>query len=594
MNFKKILAMTMASAMMLSVLNGCGNSSQTDNAVQESSSENTAETSDEVSVDTEVSDEGETAGTALSAIELYENGIQDYKYKAGELKSYDEPLHLTFGRSIDLNAENWLEMAELGEPLENNRWIQYYKEALNVECEYVMTNSGSGDYGQELVLAMASGNLPDVFLISDQSMISQLADGGLIWDMTEIYQNNANETLGNAIESEGSNVYSSGMYDGKLYAIPQKMPSTNSYNYCWVRRDWLEEQGLDLPETMDDVKEIAQTFKNNYEDNIGFMFSNSYGWANQGIFWAFGGSESEKRNQWVMQEDGSLAYAEVLPEMKGGLTWLNDMYESNLINMEWATEDLFTALSNYVATNRCGIFYGPHWLGNTLQSYAESMDDSADWVPCGPPTGIEGMTVKIAAVNTVDNWVCVSKSCENPEAVIHMLNAYVEKLFGENNDFENFFACELDSSLWQATPIWCLTGTTDLDPCLNMIENYDEAAGTMNEDGLEGAGKTYWNYIQDGMSAYQYMFGPVDSCFKYVSETYPQNVSWNAYIGAPTPTYIERWGSMTELIDTYYLKMINGEIEIETGFDQMVNEWYEMGGTQVTAEVNEAYLELNK
>lgn len=285
-----------------------------------------------------------TAGTVAFADEessgaqkLYEQGIQEYAYGPGEMKKYEEPLHLTFGRNMDLNASNWLEMAEQGEPIENNRWIRYFRDTLNIECEYGLTNASLGDYNQQQLLGMTSGELPDVFHVFDQSMISQLAEAGAIWDLTDVYQENANETLGKLIESEGTEIYSTGMYDGKLYAIPQKMPSTNSYNHCWVRRDWLEEQGLELPETMEDVKEIAKTFKEQYEDNVGLMFSNSYMYEYEGIFWAFGGKENKDRNQWVLQEDGTLAYAEILPEMKEG----------------------------------------PHWYGFSLQSYEETMDESA-------------------------------------------------------------------------------------------------------------------------------------------------------------------------------------------------------------------------
>lgn len=578
---KRALSMMLALSLVTALVTGCGaEGDNTDEAMtKETATEKTKEVSDNI---------------VQSGQELYANGIQTYQFAAGEMKKYDETLHLTFGRNMDLNAENWLEMEAQGEPLENNRWIQYYKDALNIECEYALTDASLADYNQKLLLAMASGELPDVFHVFEQSMISQLAEAGVIWDLTEIYQTNANETLGGIIEGEGTEIYSTGMYDGKLYAIPQKMPSTNSYNHCWVRRDWLEEQGLEAPKTMDDVKNIAKVFKESYEDNIGLMFSNSYMYEYQGIFWAFGGQENKDRNQWVEQADGTLAYAEILPEMKGGLKWLNEMYEEGLINAEWSTEDTWTALANYVATDRCGILFGPHWYGFSLQSYEETMSDGADWIECGLPTGMEGKEVQIPANNTVDGWICVSKNCENPEAVIHMLNAYVEQLFGTNNQFSDYFACELDSSLWKATPVWCLSATVDLDPCSNMSANYNEETGEMNVAGLEGAGATYWEYINNGMSAYQYMFGPVDSCFNYVADTYPQNLLWNAYLGAPTNTQNERWSYMTEMLDTYYLKMINGEIEIDGGFEQMVEEWKDLGGAQVTAEINAEYEKYKK
>ena len=562
------------------VLSACGKSTGTE------------EGSDTVSQEPERKEtQNESAAAVTSS--LLEQGISEYQYDEGEMKRYEEPIHLTFGRNMDLNASNWLEMAEQGEPIEDNRWIRYFRDTLNIECEYGLTNANLGDYNQQILLNMASGELPDVFHVFDQSMIEQLAEAGAILDMTEIYQENANKTLGNLVESEGTDIYSTGMYDGRLYAIPQKMPSTNSYNHCWVRRDWLEEQNLSLPQTMEDVKNIAQVFMEKYNDNIGLMFSNSYMYEYEGIFWVFGGKQNKDRNQWIELEDGTLGFAEVQEEMKEGLRWLNDMYESGLINAEWSTEDTWQALANYVATNRCGIFFGPHWYGFSLQSYEETMDETADWVACGLPAGTEGYEPQIPANNTVDGWICVNSECEHPEAVVHMLNAYVENLFGENNQFGDYFACELDSSLWKASPVWSLSATVDLDPCSNMASNYDAESGNMNEAGLEGAGKTYWEYIQNGMSAYQYMFGPVDSCFYFVDETYPDRLLWNKYLGGPTQTQNDRWSSMQELIDTYYLQMINGEIDIDSGFDQMVEEWNALGGTAVTEEINAAYTANN-
>ena len=103
--------------------------------------------------------------TYLTAAQLYAQGVQEYHFKSGELKAQDEPLTVTFGRAIDLNADNWLRMAEQGEPLTNNRWIQYYREALNVDCVYELTSSSGGDYDTQLLLAMSSGTLPDIFLV---------------------------------------------------------------------------------------------------------------------------------------------------------------------------------------------------------------------------------------------------------------------------------------------------------------------------------------------------------------------------------------------------------------------------------------------
>ena len=98
---KKGLALLLCSAMLMTCFSGCGfsdNGSSTASQVSEEQMEGTPEEDN----------------STQSATSLYENGIQDYQYAAGEMKKYEEGLTLTFGRNIDLDAEHWLEMAERG------------------------------------------------------------------------------------------------------------------------------------------------------------------------------------------------------------------------------------------------------------------------------------------------------------------------------------------------------------------------------------------------------------------------------------------------------------------------------------------------
>lgn len=115
-------------------------------------------------------------GEYKSGAELYKEGITEYKYQAGEIMKYDEPVTLTSGRAIDFNASAFVKMAENGEPVTNNRWIQLYRDKVNVNVEYGLDNASGSDYGQQLLLAMTTGELPDVFLIGDLSMLNQMAE----------------------------------------------------------------------------------------------------------------------------------------------------------------------------------------------------------------------------------------------------------------------------------------------------------------------------------------------------------------------------------------------------------------------------------
>ena len=74
---------------------------------------------------------------------------------------------------------------------------------------------------------------------------------------------------------------------------------------------------------------------------------------------------------------------------------------------------------------------------------------------------------------------CVRADYEHPEALIAMFNAYTEKLFGEKNDFENYFACKENGNLWQSGPIHMLDADVDIEPFREMKKAMDEGIGSI-------------------------------------------------------------------------------------------------------------------
>jgi putative aldouronate transport system substrate-binding protein len=494
------------------------------------------------------------------------------------LFKYDPPIEVSFGKNLDVNTDSLVRMERDGEPYNNNRWIKYFREDVGVESKYYLTATG-GDYNQKLLMAMSANDLPDIFGVYDLSQLKQLVEADAVADLTDAYRQYANDTLKEVIELEGKEIFNPVTFNGRMYAMPIKMPSTNGYNHCWVRQDWLDELGLERPKTMDDVKAIAKSFKQNYPGNIGLMLNRDYLSESKGIFWAFGGQASH-RNYWSVSPDGSVVFSEVQDNMKGGLAWIRDMYAEGLINQEFATQDIAKAFE-YVADNKCGIFFAPHWYGFRLYAAQTSLDPKANFVAVGLPTGT-GQPTAVYAPNVFDGTVAVRSGFPHPEAIVHLYNAYEEKLFGKNNDFDNFFSCETNDGVWSAGPLHALHPMVDLTP----HRDIKAAVANGTTDQLTGAGKSFWKYITSGQRSYDYMFGPKDSCFTFVDATYPSIIVWNSYIGAPTETWAARWSSLREIIDTTYLKIIQGQINLNTGFDNMVKEWNALGGEQVTKEVN--------
>ncbi|MFR1306348.1 extracellular solute-binding protein [Hominenteromicrobium sp.] len=178
----------------------------------------------------------------------------------GPFAPYAETVTMDFGVDMDVNSGEATKLAEAGEPYDDNRWIQLFKEKLNVQTNYELVATGE-QYNQQIKLLMSSNELPDYFKINDWSDFQQMADAGLLTDMTDIYEQYASPLLKSIMETEGEQVYLPVTYNGRMYGLPRTMPSTNGYNHLWIRQDWLDNLGLERPKTMEDVLEIARPLR---------------------------------------------------------------------------------------------------------------------------------------------------------------------------------------------------------------------------------------------------------------------------------------------------------------------------------------------
>jgi putative aldouronate transport system substrate-binding protein len=495
---------------------------------------------------------------------------------------YDPTIEMHFGGWEDVNGSEPVALEKaFGETYENNRWIKYFLDEVGVKVVYDLMDPV--DYNQSLLLAMATGDLPDYFKINNYGNLRSMVEAGLITEMGSLYDQYASPLLRSIVESEGQMVFVPGTFDGKMYGLPAKMPSTNSYVHLFIRQDWLDKLGLERPTTMDDVYDVAKAFKtldpdgNGVNDTIGLAMDNNFLNQAAGVFWAYGAYPNGA--QWL-ERDGKLTYATVQPEMKDGLAWFKMMYDEDLIDPEFGSFNYGKGYEEPVMNGKCGMMFGKHWNAYVLGQQM-GQDPESKWVSIPLPVGTVD-EILIPANVAMDYYTVATVNAPNPEGIIQLANAYVDKLFGENADFSHFFADGDVAGIWARVPFFVLDPMVDLQGYRDIQKAYD----TNTLDQLEGPGLGFYNFYLGGSYYYWLMFGAGDSCFRFVDQTYPDKLLWNNYVGAPTPTMIERWSNMDELLVTSYTKMVQGQQSLND-FDSVINQWYAMGGNEVTAEINE-------
>ena len=126
-------------------------------------------------------------------VQLLADNLQKFyeeNYGEGALVApYDEPVEVTivnyYNTALETNMATWNEW--WGETLENNRYVQAAEKALNIKIKYQwLKNDADNGYVNQLRLAIAAGEIPDMFIVTNQNDLMQLAESDLIMPVEDV------------------------------------------------------------------------------------------------------------------------------------------------------------------------------------------------------------------------------------------------------------------------------------------------------------------------------------------------------------------------------------------------------------------------
>lgn len=221
-----------------------------------------------------------------------------------------------------------------GSTITDNRWTKYCQDAMakvGIDLEFVPVPRS--DEVTKMQTMMASQSSPDITLTYTYSYAQSYFDQGGIWDLTDFIDGedeakNLKAYLGKDVLDIGRNE------DGRLYGVVAKRATTAQDN-IYIRKDWLDELGLDVPETPDELLDAAKQF---VEKNPGEV-SNPIGlWPcmADAARMAFSQVVDDPVKSKVAFSDGYV-WDYYDPGQKEFFKWLNDAYNSGTMMPEYYT-----------------------------------------------------------------------------------------------------------------------------------------------------------------------------------------------------------------------------------------------------------------
>ena len=121
----------------------------------------------------------------------------------------------------------------------------------------------------------------------------------------------------------------------------------------------------------------------------------------------------------------------------------------------------------------------------------------------------------------------------------------------------------------------------------------------MKEEDLKGTSRSYYNNVanppdENSRWIWETWFMGPTSPFVHVMEALEKDMIFvDNFAGAPTATMVDRWGTLEELRRSSYTRIIVGDLDADSGFDEFAQSWLDLGGKQITEEVS-AWYRANK
>ncbi|HHY82989.1 MAG TPA: extracellular solute-binding protein [Clostridiales bacterium] len=521
------------------------------------------------------------------------------------LGKYDEPIEITTCRI----KTSWMGFDE-GEDENNNWWIDTYLEQLNIKLNVVWTAPNWGEpLDTKIMTCIATDDLPDLIPVYG-SLAQRLAMADKIIDVAPIIEEYASDTVRKYLDYGGGRALQGAIIDGKMIGIPNPGGLVSGYSVLWYRSDWLKKLNLQPPKTLEDIENLARAFVeqdpdgNGVDDTYGIAAHKNFGGGDSDLYLVlnmFGAYQG-----WI-EKDGKLEFGLIQPEVKPALEKLHQWYKEGLLAADFAAKDPNNELQADIASNKVGIMFGGTHFPNGGGGRAlkkNNPDAEVDWVII---PAIDGQPAKQYASSKANDFNCISKKCEHPEAIMKLINLKSAIFEVEKPDFLK----DLETNVYDTTPGGNMSFWNAVVSFDNIGKNYTIADYVNAEIKKGGDGSTlpldarstfqmFKSWLTEGTKAENYevnwamykLFNEEngsDLLTFRMAEAEPEKYRhYDAFGGLDTPAMAKYGSDISTKVTEYFIRAImEGNVDAE--FEAWVNYFHNNGGDEMTKEANEWY-----
>lgn len=289
----------------------------------------------------------------------------------------------------------------------------FVSEQLGYEFEYRPIPTET--YYEKINVMLLSGDAPDLLEIgADSYRFAQYYQSGYLAPLKELFEN------ASKLQYINKDIFERYTYDGDYYGMPM---GKYDLKVLWIRQDWLDNLGLDFPETTDDLYYVLKAFtfddpdKNGKDDTVGLTQA-KYVHDLHPLFYPFDATHFFRED-----ENGKIVDGFTQPQMMDALNYVKKLMDDGLLDYEWVTTSNSMQREKSTSGYAGAVCYWDdryEWYNvETQKNYPEAVWTMLPYVK--GPEGHYGIFE-----DGIGNPITITSECKNPEQAFE----YIEWRWG--------------------------------------------------------------------------------------------------------------------------------------------------------------------
>ncbi|AZP05719.1 extracellular solute-binding protein [Jeotgalibaca ciconiae] len=416
--------------------------------------------------------------------------------------------------------------------------------------------------------ALASNTLADIVTLSqiDNTTVRQALTSGMFWDVEPYLSEFEN------LAAIPETTLDASRLEGHIYGVPMQT-SIARYSVL-VRKDWLENLGLEVPHTIDELREVARAFTeddpdgNGIDDTVGFVErSESYMVGFRNLTGYFGAD-----NFFHVSEDGEVIPSFMQPEFKEAMEWYRDIYANGWMNSDFAVMAK-NDQKDYIATGKGGIVLSGAFDANNYKTAAVGTDQEEvmDWEIINDMTYKDVPRRMLSDTNGgMGGWLAIPKTNVETEDDLRVVLKFINDLMDEE-------------------PYTLMTmGVEGVHYEVTEDGVYNKLDDTISQQEVQP-------YVSSRPSQSVIIFKSASELANEGNEKIAENAEFaviNPAQSLDSETYTSQWSTLVEGIQDGYYKYMMGDIDMDD-FDAAIDTFLKNGGQDIIDEFTASYAKSN-